>query len=117
MFKESITKEELIDMPLKWFEGEIVLVDSRKKLQLAIDELSGQPIIGFDTETKPSFKKGVINKVALLQLSTKNSAFLIPKSGLEKSSYRGIQCTVYTGIHFLGISAVFFVDFEPTRRN
>ncbi len=86
MFKESITKEELTDMPLKWFEGEIVLIDSKKKLQLAIDELSGQPIIGFDTETKPSFKKGVINKVALLQLSTKNMAFLfrINRIGLPK---------------------------------
>jgi len=77
MFKESISKEELTDMPLKRFEGEIVLVDSHKKLKRAVIELSGQPIIGFDTETKPSFKKGVINKVALLQLSTKNCAFLI----------------------------------------
>ena len=77
MFKESISNEELVDMPLRKFEGEIVLVDSRNKLKQAVEELSGQPIIGFDTETKPSFKKGVINKVALLQLSTKNRAFLI----------------------------------------
>lgn len=76
MYKESISKEELIEMPLKSFKGEIVLVDSKKKIQRAVEELSGQPIIGFDTETKPSFKKGVINKVALLQLSTKNRAFL-----------------------------------------
>ncbi len=76
MFKESISNEELTDLPLKWFEGNIVLVDSREKLQLAVDELSSQSIIGFDTETKPSFKKGVVNKVALLQLSTKNMAFL-----------------------------------------
>jgi ribonuclease D len=33
-------------------------------------------VIGFDTETKPSFKKGVTNKVALLQLSTRNTAYL-----------------------------------------
>ncbi len=45
MFKESISKEELIDMPLKWFEGEIVLVDSKKKLQLAIDDLNDEVII------------------------------------------------------------------------
>ncbi|MCY1719889.1 3'-5' exonuclease domain-containing protein 2 [Prolixibacteraceae bacterium Z1-6] len=77
MFKESISNEELTEMPLKWFEGEIVLVDSPKKLQMAVEELSSQSIIGFDTETKPSFKKGVINKVALLQLSTKNRAFLL----------------------------------------
>lgn len=86
MFRESISKEELTDMPLKRFEGKIILVDSRKNLRLAINELKDQSIIGFDTETKPSFKKGVVNKVALLQLSTKNMAFLfrINRIGLPK---------------------------------
>lgn len=76
MFKESITKEELIDLPLRWFDGEIIVVDSYEKLNHAIQTLSNQTIIGFDTETKPAFKKGVFNKVALLQLSTKRHAFL-----------------------------------------
>ncbi len=76
MFKESITKEELTDLPLRWFEGEIVVVDNSEKLQLAVEVLSKAPVIGFDTETKPAFKKGVFNKVALLQLSVKNQAFL-----------------------------------------
>jgi len=86
MFKESITKEELVDLPLKWFEGEIVIVDNEKTLREAVKVLSEQSIIGFDTETKPAFKKGVFNKVALLQLSTKKQAFLfrINKIGLPK---------------------------------
>ena len=77
MFKESITKEELVDLPLKWFEGEILIVDDEQTLRQAVDYLSKQSIIGFDTETKPAFKKGVFNRVALLQLSTKERAFLI----------------------------------------
>ncbi|MCD6354674.1 MAG: 3'-5' exonuclease domain-containing protein 2 [Prolixibacteraceae bacterium] len=77
MFKESITKEELTDLPLKWFEGKILVVDTPEKAKYAADVLSSQTIIGFDTETRPSFKKGVINKVSLLQLSTKTEAFLI----------------------------------------
>lgn len=76
MFKESISQEELTGLPLKWFEGEIVMIDSPEKLSYAIEKLTNQPIIGFDTETRPSFKKGVVNKVALLQLSTKTHAFL-----------------------------------------
>lgn len=76
MFRESISKEELVELPLKWFEGKIVIVDSKKKLRKAVDELSNHSVIGFDTETKPSFKKGVVNEIALLQLSTKNCAFL-----------------------------------------
>ncbi|MFV0592739.1 MAG: 3'-5' exonuclease [Draconibacterium sp.] len=77
MFRESISNEELTEMPLKWFDGRIVLVDSDRKLQQAVEELSKHKIIGFDTETKPSFKKGMGNKVALLQLSTRTTAFLI----------------------------------------
>jgi ribonuclease D len=77
MFKESITKEELAELPLKWFEGEIVIVDNERTLREAVDFLSQQPELGFDTETKPAFKKGVFNRVALLQLSTEERAFLI----------------------------------------
>lgn len=86
MFKESITKEELVDLPLKWFEGEIIIVETKKTLRKAIEVLSNQAVLGFDTETKPAFKKGVFNKVALLQLSTENQAFLIRinKIGLSK---------------------------------
>jgi ribonuclease D len=84
MFKESITKEELTDLPLKWFEGEIILVDNYEKVKYAARILSSHSIIGFDTETRPSFKKGVVNKVSLLQLSTGKQAFLfrINKIGL-----------------------------------
>lgn len=86
MFKESITREELTDLPLRWFDGEIVVVDNEEKLERAIEFLSKQTVIGFDTETKPAFKKGVINQVALLQLSTKNNAFLfrLNRIGLPK---------------------------------
>jgi ribonuclease D len=76
MFKESITKEELTDLPLKWFDGEIVLVDSPEKIKHAATVLAENRVIGFDTETRPSFKKGVVNHVSLLQLSTKKQAFL-----------------------------------------
>jgi ribonuclease D len=84
MFKESITKEELTDLPLRWFDGEIVVVDNKEKLEQAVETLSKAKVIGFDTETKPAFKKGVFNKVALLQLSIKEQAFLfrINKIGL-----------------------------------
>lgn len=76
MFKESITREELTELPLRAFDGKIVVVDTFEKLDGAIETLSKASIVGFDTETKPSFKKGVINEVALLQLSVKDKAFL-----------------------------------------
>ena len=76
MFKESITKEELTDLPLRWFDGEIIVINSLSQVEKAVKILQNETIIGFDTETKPSFKKGVNNQVALLQLSTRKHAFL-----------------------------------------
>jgi ribonuclease D len=76
MFKESISIEELIELPLKSFEGDIVLVDTLPMAQMAVRYLSRFRILGFDTETKPAFQKGQVHKVALLQLATDERAFL-----------------------------------------
>ncbi|MEL7586367.1 MAG: 3'-5' exonuclease [Prolixibacteraceae bacterium] len=84
MFQESITREELDELPLKAFEGEIFVIDKADKLEWAVNFLSKEKMLGFDTETKPSFKRGQVNQVALLQLSTAKKAFLfrINKIGL-----------------------------------
>jgi ribonuclease D len=84
MFRESITREEVDNLSLGYFNGDIVLVDKPEQVKEAAGILASQKLVGFDTETKPSFKKGVVNKAALLQLSTENQAFLfrINKLGL-----------------------------------
>jgi ribonuclease D len=76
MYRESIDKDELAELPLIQFEGKINLVESREDYLASIKYLSKQTLLGFDTETKPAFKKGEYNEVALLQLSTKDHAFL-----------------------------------------
>ncbi len=76
MFKESISVEELVELPLKSFDGDIVLVETMQMVRVAVKYLSQFRVLGFDTETKPSFQKGQIHKVALLQLATDERAFL-----------------------------------------
>ena len=75
-FKKSITDEELAALPLSVFEGKIHLVEKVEQLTDAVNYLNKQPILGFDTETRPTFKKGQNHQVALLQLSTADEAFL-----------------------------------------
>ncbi len=75
-FQKSITKEEINDLPLEAFEGEIVIIDSDEGLEEAVEYLKQFPVLGFDTETKPSFTKGSVNPVALLQLSSTEKSFL-----------------------------------------
>lgn len=76
MIPYSISKEELLELPLGQFEGPIYLIDRPEQVEDAVDFLENQLLIGFDTETKPSFRKGEFNHVSLLQLATANQAFI-----------------------------------------
>ena len=82
--KKNISNEEMAELPLSFFEGIIHVVEDLEGVTAAIKYLSNQLIIGFDTETRPAFKKGQIFPVSLLQLSTSDQAFLfrINKTGL-----------------------------------
>jgi ribonuclease D len=75
--KTTITHEEVNSLPLKAFEGKIVLIDDPAKLDKAIQEVAKHRLVGFDTETRPSFKKGQHYKVSLLQLALDKKVFLI----------------------------------------
>jgi ribonuclease D len=84
MYKENITVEELAEHELSWFKGEIVLVDNLKTFYEVIPRLLVSDLLGFDTETRPTFKKGRKNSVSLIQLSTEDLAclFRINKIGI-----------------------------------
>lgn len=73
----SITKEELSQLPAETFGGKIVLVQDPITACKAMRYLSDCSIVGFDTETRPSFKKGQHHQVALMQISTTDCCFLI----------------------------------------
>ncbi|MCR5277491.1 MAG: 3'-5' exonuclease domain-containing protein 2 [Bacteroidales bacterium] len=78
MFQISIAPEEIEKMPLGSFLGEIhVISRPGRELNRAISYLKNQRVLGFDTETKPVFSPGQPhNKVALLQLSGPDKAYL-----------------------------------------
>lgn len=76
-FAPTITNEQTAALPAVRFEGEVQIVDTEQALIEACEYLSQHPVIGFDTETRPSFKAGVTNRVALIQLSTSERCYLI----------------------------------------
>ena len=75
-FIPTITKEEINLLPLESFEGTVVVVDTEEVFSQALEVLNKQRLVGFDTETKPVFAKGKMNKVALLQIATEDICFL-----------------------------------------
>ncbi len=76
--KEVITidKETVAELPVTAFEGVISVIDTESAAIEAVEHLSRQPIVGFDTETRPSFRKGQTHNAALMQLSTPDRCFL-----------------------------------------
>jgi ribonuclease D len=77
MFKTNITQDELNVLPLKAYAGKVQVVTDPKYLPKIASEIARHKVVGFDTETRPSFKKGQIYKIALLQLAIPNKVFLI----------------------------------------
>jgi ribonuclease D len=75
--QNTISKDDIKELPLKQFEGSVTVIEDPGKVAEIVEKLQQKKIIGFDTETKPSFKKGVSHDIALLQLSTEEEAFLI----------------------------------------
>jgi ribonuclease D len=73
---KAVEDEYIKSLPAGSFSGPIYVVDHYGILDEVRDALIGVPILGFDTETKPSFKKGRFHQVALLQISTSDKAFL-----------------------------------------
>ncbi|MFR9650467.1 MAG: 3'-5' exonuclease [Rikenellaceae bacterium] len=95
MFQSLISNEDLSSLPSLMFKGEIVVVDREEQIGAACRDLLSEPIIGFDTETRPSFKAGVSYKVSLLQLSTKRRCYLfrLNKIALDREILRVLEST------------------------
>lgn len=73
----TINKEVLAELTAAEFKGEICVVETIEELANAIKELRKEKILGFDTETRPTFRKGQQYNVALVQLSTSKKSYLI----------------------------------------
>lgn len=82
-YKSTIEKNELNELPVETFEGNIHVIDSEEQTKEAVSYLMQQPILGFDTETRPSFVKGDAHTVALMQISDENECFLCNLQGLR----------------------------------
>ena len=72
----SIDKETLNELPKAFFQGQIHVAQTPTEAEKAVEYLKQYPIVGIDSETRPSFSKGKQYKVALLQVSTPDHCFL-----------------------------------------
>ena len=88
-------KSRIGALPRVLFEGRIVVVLTEQEAEKAVRYLLSQPILGLDTETRPSFKKGAMHQVALLQVSSYDICFLfrLNQLGMSPSVKRLLEDT------------------------
>lgn len=75
-FTDKISNEETAALPAIEFKGEIRIIEHERDIVPACKFLMKQAVVGFDTETRPSFRPGISYRVSLLQLSTPQLCFL-----------------------------------------
>jgi ribonuclease D len=126
----EVDKTKIADLPQVLFKGRIVVVETAESARKAVEFLSKEKILGLDSETKPSFRKGIIYKVALLQISTHDTCFLfrlnrmgIPdclKTLLEDDKQLKIGLSLQDDLHALHERIAFkegrFVDLQDYVR-
>ncbi|MBF0185787.1 MAG: 3'-5' exonuclease domain-containing protein 2 [Magnetococcales bacterium] len=65
----KLSKAEINELPIRKWEGPINLIDSDEQLLEAVGRLRSEQVIGFDVETRPAFRKGVIYRPSLIQMA------------------------------------------------
>lgn len=93
ILKDKYDKKLIGALPRVQFEGRIFVILNEGDAEKAVNFLLSQKILGIDTETRPSFKKGLSHKVALLQISTEDTCFLfrLNRTGITDSIKRLLE--------------------------
>jgi len=80
---QSISKEQLAELPIRRYEGKVSLVETARELELAREDIRQERIVGLDTETRPSFRVGEVYLPCLVQAATAQAVYLFQLSRLD----------------------------------
>lgn len=112
-FRPTITKEEISTLPQKSFTGKVYYIDNLKDFSKVISNVEKESVLGFDTETRPSFKKGKNNDVSLLQLGTASRVYLFR---LNKLGLPGQLAKVLSSEDILKVGVAIHDDIVSLRK-
>ncbi len=74
----SISREDLANLPIRRYQGPVHLVTTAHDLAPALADIRQERVTGFDTETRPSFRKGEVHLPSLAQVATARAVYLFP---------------------------------------
>ena len=80
---QGISRDDLASLPIRRYEGKVSLVATAKELEQARADFRQERVVGFDTETRPSFRKGESHLPCLVQAATAQAVYLFQLSRLD----------------------------------
>ena len=111
LYQSKIEKSLISTLPPCDITGKIIVIDRPEDVSIAIEDLKQCSLIGFDTETRPSFRRGESNTISLLQLATDKRAYLfrlkkigqnqLLKELLESEDHMKVGLSVHDDFHSL----------------
>jgi ribonuclease D len=85
--RSSISREEMANLPIRRYEGEVRLLESAEALGRAGDEIRRERVLGFDTETRPAFRKGESYPPSLVQLAGASAVWIFQLQRADASVF------------------------------
>ena len=79
----AISREEMANLPIRRYEGEVCMVTTPQDRARALADIRHESVVGFDTETRPSFRKGESHPTCLVQAATASTVYLFQLRRLD----------------------------------
>lgn len=113
MFIPNISTDEIAKLKKISFPGKSIVASTHAQLEEWVPILSNETVLGFDTETKPSFKKGIVNGIALLQLASDSISLLVR---VKETGLPDILLNLLENEHILKIGVAIHDDIKGLKR-
>ncbi|MBI1942618.1 MAG: 3'-5' exonuclease domain-containing protein 2 [Betaproteobacteria bacterium] len=88
-FLRPVSREEINALPIRRYEGEVLVVGTMRELERAWEDLARETAVGWDTETRPAFRKGESHLPALVQAATASAVYLFQLQRMDFSAVVG----------------------------
>jgi len=109
---QEISKEQLAALPIKRYEGPVVLMDLQK-IHLLREDLEKEHLVGFDTETRPAFKPGQSYLPSLVQLATARAVYLFQ---VQQHDFSDVLRTIFSAEKITKVGVSVADDLKNLRK-
>jgi len=108
-----MTKEQIIAHPLRKYQGRIHVIRRSEEIEPAVGQLEKETVLGFDTETRPTFRAGQSYPPAVLQLAAEQAAYVFQ---LQHCRLSEALCRLLANPHITKVGVAWDRDVQELKK-